>query len=168
VTKIAEGDIARSAEISPCGLYRYSLARWWGQSRPVNFVMLNPSVADSTIDDPTIRRCMAFAEAWGYGGLLVTNLFALRSTDPGALKRARDPIGPENDRRIVEVAKASDLTVAAWGNHGKLYGRDAIVLRMLREAGIAPRCLRVSAAGQPFHPLYLPGHLRPRPMEARP
>lgn len=99
-----------SAIISDCGTYRYLLTRATGvtlfesQARTVNFIMLNPSTADATADDPTIRRCIRFAMAWDYERLVVTNLFAFRATDPGDLRFAKDPIGPENDRHIIEAA----------------------------------------------------------------
>ena len=79
----------KSAEISPCGLYRYSLTRKWEAWKgTVNFIMLNPSTADAQEDDPTIRRCIGFAKAWGYGGIVVTNLFAYRATNPKELKKS--------------------------------------------------------------------------------
>src|SRR5581483_9586135 len=97
--------------------YRYSLARFFGDGGVVNFIMLNPSTADAETDDPTIRRCLGFAKAWGYGTLVVTNLFAYRATDPAELAKAGDPVGPDNDTRLWSEAQLSDLVVCAWGNH---------------------------------------------------
>ena len=100
--------IERGAVFSPNGVYRYSLSRVWKREKGlVLFLLLNPSTADANVLDPTLRRCMSFAEAWGYGGILVGNIFALRSTDPQFLYLSRDPIGPTNDfyiKTMVEFA----------------------------------------------------------------
>ena len=159
---------ARSgAVISPCGAYRYKLTRFW--DRPdvpgwVNFVMLNPSTADANLDDPTIRRCVGFAKSWGYGGLVVTNLFAFRATDPAALKTAPDPVGPDNDAMITAVASGAALVVCGWGNHGA-GGRSAHVLGLICAAGATPYALRLTGLKQPTHPLYLPAACRPFPID---
>lgn len=144
------------------GRYRYRLWRRWRASGPVvAFVMLNPSTADAERDDPTIRRCTGFARAWGFAAMTVVNLFALRATDPARLRRARDPVGPDNDRHIAAAAAGSDAVVLAWGNHGALGGRDRAVLDLL--AGSRPSCLGVTGSGQPRHPLYLRRATRRRP-----
>jgi hypothetical protein len=86
------------AVISQDGKYRYKLARYWNSKEPpVIFIMLNPSTADAVENDPTIRRCISFAKRWGFGGLEVYNLFALRSYDPAVIEIAGDPVGPDND-----------------------------------------------------------------------
>ncbi len=145
------------------GPYRYRLWREWDASRPrVAFVLLNPSTADAAADDPTLRRCLGFARAWGFGALEVVNLFALRSPSPAALRAAADPIGPENDRHLAEVVASADAVVAGWGNHGALLGRaDAV-----RRAALLPEdtlCLGVTAQGQPRHPLYVRAATAPVP-----
>lgn len=77
----------RAAEFSGCGRYRYSLRRRWADGGPpACWIMLNPSTADAEKDAPTIRRCIGFSKAWGHNALVVVNLFALRSTDPTALR----------------------------------------------------------------------------------
>lgn len=154
----------RDAVISPCGQYRYLLRRVWDPALPVcTFIMLNPSKADGTIDDPTIRRCIGFARAWGYGGFVVVNLFAYRGTKPAELRRAWDPVGPANDRYIFEAALLSGgPVVAAWGAGGDYMGRAAAVRSML------PRlhALALTQSGQPRHPLYLRADLVPRVLGA--
>ena len=141
-----------SAKLSSCRHYRYTLARVWDASGPtVMFVGLNPSTADAKINDATVRRCIGFAQSWGFGKLILTNLFAFRSTDPIALRDVRDPVGPYNDHWIVESSRTADLTVVAWGIHGRLHERDHDVLSQLNE----PRCLGKTKSGAPRHPLYL-------------
>jgi hypothetical protein len=136
--------------------YRYTLTRGVGHGTDaVNFIMLNPSTADTEKDDPTIRRCMGYAKEWGYADLIVTNLFAYRATDPSELRNTADPIGPENDRYILETAKKSNAVVCAWGIHGSYLGRSATVKRMLLDAGLSLACLKLCADGEPGHPLYL-------------
>jgi hypothetical protein len=156
------------AVISECGIYRYKLWRFWDDRRPgCAFIMLNPSVADASIDDPTIRRVVGYARGWDYGSVTVANLFALRSTDPAALKSAADPVGPLNDRHVAEVARSSAIVVAAWGAHPGIEGRARDVRRMLADAGIPLHCLALTKGGQPGHPLFLKGGLIPVPMEDR-
>jgi hypothetical protein len=123
--------------------------------------MLNPSTADAFQLDPTNRRCVGFAQAWGYGSMVTTNIFAFRSTDPAGLRTAADAIGPENDDAILSAATSADLVIAAWGTHGELQGRGAAVREMLVGAGIALHALRVTKAGHPGHPLYVAGDTLP-------
>lgn len=134
--------------------YRYTLWRKWSDGgRFVNFVMLNPSTADESVLDPTVTRCMNFAKDWGYDGGYVTNIFALRSTDPRELYSCHDPVGLWNDTYITETAKACSLVVVAWGVHGKLKGRGIEVGKMLQE--FEPQCFDLTKEGMPKHPLYL-------------
>jgi hypothetical protein len=134
------------------------LRRAWDRKLPtVLFVALNPSTADAISDDPTIRRCIGFARSWGFGKLVVANLFALRSTDPSVLVDADDPIGPKNDWWLRTLSKKAELTIAAWGIHGALHDRAAHVLPMLRSVHHLGR----TRAGHPRHPLYLRGSCLP-------
>ncbi|HQR19741.1 MAG TPA: DUF1643 domain-containing protein [Burkholderiaceae bacterium] len=142
-----EGDAA----LSPCGTYRYALWRKWASGPQVLFVMLNPSTANATQDDPTIRRCIGFARSWGFGSLAVGNLFAFRCTDPSQLQTARDPVGPENDRWLKRLRNEASLCVAAWGNEGSRSGRS-ITARALIEPTHA---LGLTTFGAPRHPLYV-------------
>ncbi|MEE4296203.1 MAG: DUF1643 domain-containing protein [Wenzhouxiangella sp.] len=149
------------ANFSRCRRYRYTLWRRWSDEGPqVMIIGLNPSTADAKHDDPTIRRCTRFARDWGGGGLVVVNLFAYRATYPSDLKAEPEPIGPRNDAWIRRMADQSQIVVAAWGNHGTWLDRADRVRRMLKER---LSCLRLTAAGQPAHPLYLPARLFPKP-----
>lgn len=142
------------ATFSECRTWRYLLWRSWDESRQVlNVVGLNPSTADEQEDDPTIRRCIGYAKAWGYGSLVMTNLFAFRSTYPAGLRTCVDPIGPENDRHLAIAAEAAGLVLVAWGAHGAFRGRGADVLRQLGDMDV--RCFGQTKSGQPLHPLYL-------------
>lgn len=150
------------ASFSTCRRWRYLLWRRWDRARPVaNFLMLNPSTADEVKLDPTCSRARDYAERWGYGALVVTNVFAWRATDPAQLKAARDPVGPANDRAIARAAREAAIVVCAWGNHGAHLGRAEAVVRLLEGAGVQVHALRVNGTGQPAHPLYLPGSLKP-------
>jgi hypothetical protein len=141
--------------------YRYVLWREWGapDCPYALFVGLNPSTADETTDDPTIRRCIGFARSLGFDTLCMANLFAFRTTYPNEMLAAQDPVGPENDRWISDLSKDARITIAAWGVPGRFRGRDQVVLPMLRD----PQCLGVTAGGCPKHPLYLPAITRPIP-----
>ena len=147
----------------PDTCYRYNLRRVWNPDLArVCWIMLNPSTADASADDPTIRRCMKFAQTWGYGGITVVNLFALRATKPEEFRRHPSPIGTRNDEFILrETTRASsDLIVAAWGELGKWQGRDEQVKRLL--AGKLVRCIGRTFAGIPRHPLYVKGDTQPQ------
>jgi hypothetical protein len=143
----------RSAIISECQRYRYVLEREWQPELPgVLFVALNPSTADGQHDDPTVRRCVGFARSWGFGKIVIANLFALRSSHPSVLLIDVDPIGPENDWWLAELSSRFALTIAAWGVHGALRERAAEVLPRLSNV----HHLGLTSAGHPKHPLYLP------------
>jgi hypothetical protein len=132
--------------------HRYLLARSWPPQLPtLTWVMLNPSTADAFADDPTIRRCVAFARRDGYGGIKVVNLFALRAAHPADLRVSPDPVGAANDRIL--AAHACGTVVAAWGAGGALNGRGAEVAASLVSASVALVCLGVTKDGHPKHPL---------------
>ena len=157
-----DGALERSAEISPCGRYRYSLVRSWNPAgKRVCFVMLNPSVADAAIDDPTLKAILAMARALGFGSLVVVNLFAWRETDSTKLAGVAEPVGPLNDAAILAAAAESALVVCAWGTKGDLLGRDRVVYGML--ASRMPQALRMTKMGHPEHPLYIPRDVSPVP-----
>lgn len=147
-----------SAIISDCGRYRYALMRRWDDNPPLTFIMLNPSTADASLDDPTIRRCVGFAKREGCGAAHVLNLYAYRATDPKALLTCEDPVGPENDTYLLRHAWAA-LTagrpvVAAWGVHAQSQ-RVKEMLALVPELDL--RCLGATKDGHPRHPLYVKG-----------
>lgn len=149
------------AIFSTCRTWRYLLRRHWDPGvEPLVVIGLNPSTADETTDDQTIRRCIGYAQSWGCGGLMMMNAYALRSTDPKGLWRVDDPVGPENDEWLLRVAERyPDTTfLAAWGVHCEPERAETV-------AGLLPRlaCLGLTKAGGPRHPLYMPGDLAPRP-----
>jgi hypothetical protein len=154
-----------SATISPCGRYRYALERRWSDGNTLCvFVMLNPSTADAQHDDPTIRRCLGFAERWGYPALRVVNLYAFRATKPADLWRAANPIGPDNDAALIAAAKEGTCIVLAWGAHGSRNGRGQRVEDLLRTVarGLVVTLGR-TRSGEPKHPLYLANDTTPDP-----
>ena len=155
-----------SAVFSPCRTWRYRLERVWNPALPrATFILLNPSTADETLDDPTIRRCIGFAKSWGMGGLVLGNAFALRSTDPFALRAHQDPQGPENDRHLAEIAAQAHegIVVCGWGTHANLHQRDRAVIGVIENAGGRPHSLKRTKYGEPGHPLYLRKDLYPVP-----
>jgi hypothetical protein len=142
--------------------YRYVLWRRWGsRTSRVLFVMLNPSTADEHVLDPTVRKCVRWAQSWGFGAVDVCNVFAWRSTDPKLLYTLDDPVGPENDHWIQQTAMMAAMVVVAWGKHGALKGRAAAVAQMLEKH--KPYCLGVNADGSPEHPLYIANAMKPVP-----
>lgn len=153
----------RGAILSSCGKYRYHLWRDFdGGKGLVTFIMLNPSTADAYIDDPTIRKCSYYAQAWGFGRLGVVNLFSYRATDPKELLRVEAPIGPDTRQQIQLAAHASDMVVCAWGRlHKTLAARQVDVLRLLEHRAGGVYCLGLNNDGSPKHPLYLRNELQP-------
>lgn len=151
-----------SAIFSVDRLYRYELWRRWKTSdRYCLFIGLNPSTADAVKDDPTIRRCVAFAKRWGYDALCMVNLFALRATNPEHMLAHFAPIGPENDAHIELCAKDAGIVIAGWGANGNHLGRAAYVNARLRKMNVTLHALKFTNDGQPRHPLYLRGDLQP-------
>ncbi len=152
------------ARFSRCRRWRYLLWRSWDEARPVaNFLMLNPSTADEITLDPSCTRARNYAERWGFGALVVTNIFGWRSTDPAVLRNVKDPVGRGNDVAIVSAARQAKLVVCAWGNHGLHLERAERVTALLRRENVKLSFLRMNECGQPAHPLYLPSSLKPTP-----
>ena len=152
-----------TARFSACGRYRYELSEVWNPALPlVMFLLMNPSVAGVEHADPTLIRTGRFARSWGYGGQLVGNIHAYRITDSKRLTEVKDAVGPDNDAALLKMARASSIVILAYGLPPKpLRPRAAEVVRMLQDAGIRLKYLRLTQDGTPQHPLYLPGTLRP-------
>jgi hypothetical protein len=160
------------AFFSSCRRYRYWLAREIGGERgPALFILHNPSTADATADDPTIRRCIGYARHWGCRRMIAVNRFAVRGTDPGIVFAGADPVGALNDAAIARAASmvtvASGIVVAAWG----AFGANGVQRRVCRErggaviellAGIELYVLGLTLDGYPCHPLYLKADARPQ------
>lgn len=140
--------------------HRYALWRQWSSSLDVIlFVALNPSTADESIDDPTIRRCRGYAKAWSASGFIVVNLFAFRTTFPEDLIASNEPIGKDNDRWLSVCSEISRFTLVCWGNHGRHLNRAKKVLPLLQRT----HALKTNKGGEPCHPLYLAANLQPYP-----
>lgn len=159
-------NIQTGARISLDRVYRYELWRIWDTHKPLcNFLMLNPSTADEVDNDPTVERCERRCRMWGYGGLIVTNIFAFRATHPVDMKAATEPVGADNDAAILSVAERSSLIVCAWGKDGTFKNRSVAVMLLLADHADKLHSLKMSdKTGQPYHPLYLPYSLQPARM----
>ncbi len=158
--------MVKSAIIDKSKKYRYFLERRWGldAENVINFILLNPSTADATSDDPTVKACIEFAKRWKFDGIMITNLFAFRATDPAKMKSCQSPHGFQNDKFIKSVAKKSKMVVVAWGNHGTHCARDKEVLKILRAIN-QPFCLGITKSGNPKHPLYIKRTTKPKLFE---
>lgn len=146
----------RQTILSEDRVYRYQLWREWPSGEGFAlFIGLNPSTADETNDDPTIRRCINFAKNWGYQALCMANLFAFRATEPLEMKAATDPVGPDNDQHLTQLIEEASVIVAAWGINGDHQNRDKQVLELIRSLGKSITCLGLTSGGMPRHPLYI-------------
>lgn len=146
------------AEISHCKQYRYSLWRIWELTKPsAVFIGLNPSTADASHDDPTIKKCVKYAKRWQCGGLVMLNLYAFRATNPADMLAADDPIGPSNNDTLVRVIRQcieSGVVVASWGNHAAKERVDDFRSLIGKELSSRLSCLQQNKTGAPKHPLY--------------
>lgn len=156
------------AEFSQDRVYRYSLTRVWDSEKAnVCFIGLNPSTADESTLDPTLRRCLGFAFDWGFGSFTMVNLFAFRATDPIHMRMQKQPVGQvvhnfqQNNVHILHQARSAGQVVACWGAHGKHLGRGTEVRRLLQEVTIPLYVFGLNKDKSPMHPLYLPSELRP-------
>jgi hypothetical protein len=146
--------VKRYALFSHCKQYRYELHRRWEAEGPrMLFVMLNPSTADGTRDDNTIRACVRIAKANGCGSISVGNVYAYRSTYPAALWDAPYPVGPHNREHLFELAADAQIIVAAWGRHAKQEDAQP-VMKLLANYGDV-QCLGFNKGGSPKHPLFI-------------
>lgn len=155
-------------EFSPCEIYRYTLEHRWDDDTPayarntIAWLLLNPSTADTSSLDPTLRRCRGFSRAFGGGGMIILNLYAFRATLPRDMLDAADPVGPFNDYHIERTLRRDDIkmAIAGWGTHGGHLNRAANVLQAWPGRFHA---LAVNKDGSPSHPLYLKSTLVPQP-----
>jgi hypothetical protein len=169
-------DTPEGAAFAPGRNWRYTLWRRWKWpdsgtimsgiparndelNRMVAFIGLNPSTADEFKNDPTVTRCINFAKAWGYDGMIMLNLFAWRDTDPEKMKKATMPVGSRNDGVIQYLVQRVGKTIACWGNHGSYENRSCFVADLARSIPIDH--LGLNKSGQPKHPLYIPASTKP-------
>lgn len=161
-----ETDVFGRAVFSECERFRFQLQRSWVRPgivpRVATWVMLNPSTATESKNDPTITRCIGFSRDWGFDGLFIVNLWPLRSTDPRALKTYDGDADEHADFWIADALELSQLVVCAWGNHGT-QARAAHVMKIIQRANLRAHALQVTKAGMPSHPLYLRSTLKPVP-----
>jgi len=150
--------LKKDAILSASRKYRYALWRIWDESKDkAMFIGLNPSTADEKEDDRTIKRCISYAKQWGYGGIIVGNLFAFRTPSPKDMMASDDPVGSENDQWLRRLADDADMIVAIWGNSGYYLNRSEAVAAMFPNL----HCLKVTGSGQPHHTRGLPDGIRP-------
>jgi hypothetical protein len=166
-----EDGIERFAMFSEDYQYRLLLSRCWTGNaklaKHLPFIMLNPSTASGLIDDPTIRRCMGFARALHYGGIMVVNLFTFRTPSPAELWKAEDPVGIRADDMLMSIIEGTDEMIICGGGAQK-HPLVAERLHHFRNILKWPsphakklRCLGVTKDGHPKHPLYIPADTRP-------
>lgn len=146
----------KTAVLSECKTYRYRLSREFAPGRTMMMIMVNPSTADDTVDDQTIRKCVGFAERAGFGRLIVGNKFAHRSAEVADLRHVKDPIGPENDHHLREMMSSADTVVVGWGALSKipeaLRSRWKDIVRMADDAGHELQTIGINADKHPTHP----------------
>lgn len=161
VDSISVKNTIKGAAFSKCKMYRYRLWRIWDDKKPkVLFIMLNPSTADSTMDDPTIRRCIGFAKSWDYGGLYVGNLFPYRCSQPKGLFKSINAKGEQNQAHLLEMSKLCKIGICAWGNQPIIDKIDP--KHRLDDLNIPLYYIDLSLGGTPKHPLYLDSTLSPK------
>lgn len=164
VCPVWPADSAVTAVFSECQQYRYQLREVWDPAKPlVLWLLMNPSAACADYSDPTLRKTGKFSRSWGYGGQFVGNVHAYRATDKNRLLEVADPVGPENDRMILEMAAQAEAVVLAYGqppNALRQRGHEIVALLSQHPA----LChLRLAKDGTPVHPRYLPEALVPQP-----
>lgn len=172
---MSDVQVERKTVLSDCRQYRYTLWRDWDMDLLTGcaddakdldsyamFIGLNPSTADETKDDPTIRKCIGFAKRWGFAGLMMTNLFAFRATEPRIMKRQQNPVGENNIHFLISCSSQAGIVIAAWGVNGTHRNQDLYVMGELAKIGVAVHRLRKTKAGHPEHPLYVPYEIVPK------
>jgi len=147
--------IKKQAIFSKDKAYRYLLERELDGKKHICFIMLNPSIANEKIDDPTIRRVIDFGIKFNAKKIWIVNLFAFVTSDPSYLLNTNDPIGKNNDKYIEKYSRLADIIILGWGNKGKFLGRDKEVLKKLKKFKHKVFALKILKNGSPSHPLYL-------------
>lgn len=167
----------KSATLSTCGLFRYVLTRIWDGTLPIlDVVMLNPSKADASIDDPTVLALIHFATLWGYGGIRIGNVHAFRASKPAALFAAaaegEDIDGPQNANilgfTLLEAKREDRPVLVAWGNDGDRFGGAGRFAARAGELGVRLICLGTTQSGAPKHPMARGQHRIPRDQQPIP
>jgi len=154
--------LTTGARFSECKLYRYTLWREWDTKLPlIVWCGLNPSTADDTRDDPTIRREVAFSKAWGFGRYVKVNAYAFRATNPQFMLAAEDPIGPDNVETVIANAERAAMFVACWGANIDPRHSWTMTSRLRNCYGLTTYCLGLTKAMRPKHPLYLKSDTKP-------
>lgn len=154
----------KGAIFSPCGTFRYALWRIWSPSqKPLMVIGLNPSKAGAVDNDNTITRCIGYAVAWGFGALLMGNLFGFQNTYPVNLFSAPDRIGPDNDLWLTRMRDHAGLYLAAWGRNAEI---DLERVAAVRAIFPTLHHLGFTQDNQPKHPLRLAKTLQPSVWEA--
>lgn len=151
----------RDAILSKGEKYRYALERKWDHDKKtLMWVMLNPSTADALTDDATIRRCVGFAERWGYGAITVGNLYAYRATFPRDLwaraAAGKEIVGKANDHWLQRMAIAADTIVVAWGSHAPRPRAAEVFTKIVGMGPDKVYCLGKTVTEQPVHPVRQP------------
>ena len=155
MTPKANLDLKQGAIFSGCRHYRHLLWRsWQPELGCVTFIGLNPSTADADHDDPTIRRCKQFVADWGFGAMIMVNLFDIRATQPQVMRRRARPISRCNDATVLNAAEHAGLIVAAWGAHGHHRNRSQVMRSLLEAHNLQAHCFSLGKSGEPVHPLY--------------
>jgi hypothetical protein len=149
--------LKKNAVFDSTSTYRYSLTRVWDENKDkAVFIMLNPSIANEEEDDKTTKRCLYFAENFGFGSIEIVNLFALVATDYNALKKVSKEvaIGPENEKYIIKALNSADMAIAAWGENCTIHERHKDILELFQDY-LIHRLGTPTKDGHPRHPLYL-------------
>lgn len=150
------------AVLSQCRAYRYRLVRVWDSRKPrLGVVGHSWRTINEWRIDPTVRRCIGFARAWGYGGVDIGNLFGLQVEDPIKLASVTDPIGLDNDAHLAAMCADNDLIVLAWGTHAcpdRAREVAQILWHSSEDCGGSLAVLGWTDRGQPRHPLHVPKH----------
>lgn len=152
-----------SAVLSPCGMYRYRLDRQltMGDGPVYAFFGINPSTADASLDDATVRKWTGFCKRWGASRYIVGNVFPYRATDVKELGRCEQPIGDfaTYAKHMKQITVEADILVPCWGNTNKvppaLRSRFASLLRALPGTGKPIKVFGLTKSGDPMHPLML-------------